>query len=166
MVKMRYLFIISVCIHGLLALSIGQYIQSPVQEISHNFSVTLLTSSKSTNKEINTTPKKIFVNKSQKKNPLTITKPTAENATSVPPVIYNPAPAYPVNARTQGEEGIFSVKILVGVSGKVAHVEIVAIKGKRELFEEELLSTLKTWQFKPCNQEISFEIPISFQLSE
>ncbi len=163
MVKMRYLFIVSFCIHGLLALSIGQYIQNPIQKKAHNFSVTLLTSSKGVGEKVNVSSKKTSINKIQKKKSVT---PTAENAAPMPSVMYNPAPVYPVNAKSKGEEGIFSVKILVSVSGTVEHVEVVTIQGKKELFEEVLLTTLKTWQFNPCDKEMSFEIPISFQLSE
>ena len=41
----------------------------------------------------------------------------------------------------------------------------LTIKGNKELFEEELHKTIKTWKFSPCSKELFFEVPISFQLN-
>ncbi len=161
---MRYLCIGSVCIHGLLAFSIGQYIQNPIQKIQHSFSVTLLTSSKGTGEAARVVSQKISTNKTYKKNSPVINQLTTEAATFVPSVIYNPTPAYPTNAKANNQEGVFSIKLLVNMAGNVERIEIITIKGDKELFEEELLATIKTWKFSPGSKEVSFEIPISFQL--
>jgi TonB family protein len=53
---------------------------------------------------------------------------------------------------------------LVSSAGVVEDVKVVAIKGDKALFEEELLKTMKQWTFNVNGKEASFEIPISFQL--
>jgi len=89
MVKMRYLFIGSVCIHGLLALSIGQYIQCTDKQIPQIFSVTLLTSPKGTNEKVAVPLKKTSINARAKKASV-VNHATIENSASAPIVIYNP----------------------------------------------------------------------------
>lgn len=167
MVKMRFLLIGSVFFHGLIAFSIGQYVSSEKLKTSNSFPIILLSSTKKNDVEMvrSGSSRKVahYQNRkmaSSKENNIVMQTSDALK------VIYNPAPAYPANAKRNGEEGIFSVKIIVGMSGKVEHVELMTIKGKKEFFEEELLRTLKTWQFKPRDREISFEVPISFQLEE
>jgi TonB family protein len=166
MVKMRYLCIGSVCIHGLLALSIGQYTQLSDQKISHSFSVRLLTSSKGIGENVNVSSQKNSANRAQKKSAHVISQVTTENFASAPSVIYNPAPTYPVNAKANGEEGSFSVKLLVSSAGTVKHIEVITIRGDKAPFEEELLKTMKQWTFNVNGKEASFEIPISFQLDQ
>ena len=165
MVKMRFLFVGSVCLHGLLALSIGQYVVSQKHRTSSSFSVVLLSSSKASDlaKASDSASQKIGYRQIKKVTSSKTSHPMVQTS-SVPAAIYNPSPNYPAIAKASGEEGVFSVKILVSANGKVEHVEVVTLKGKKELFEEELLSTLKTWQFNSCEKEVSFEIPISFQL--
>jgi len=167
MVKMRFLFVGSICLHGLIAFSIGQYVSSEKLKTSNNFPIILLSSTKKNDVEMVRSGSSQKVGHYQNKKIVS----SKENHTVVQTsdalkVVYNPAPAYPINAKKNGEEGIFSVKLLVSMSGKVEHVELVIIKGKKEFFEEELLRTLKTWKFKPHDKEISFEVPISFQLEE
>ena len=163
MVKMRYLFIGSVCVHGLLALSIGQYIQCTDKQIPQIFSVTLLTSPKGTNEKVAVPLKKTSINARAKKASV-VNHATIENSASAPIVIYNPSPADPAYAKENGKEGSFSVKLLVSSAGVVEDVKVVAIKGDKALFEEELLKTMKQWTFNVNGKEASFEIPISFQL--
>ncbi len=163
MVKMRYLFIGSVCVHGLLALSIGQYIQCTDKQIPQIFSVTLLTSPKGTNEKISVPLKKTSINARANKSSV-VNHATIENAASAPIVIYNPSPTYPAYAKENGKEGSFSVKLLVSSAGIVEDVKVLAIKGDKALFEEELLKTMKQWTFNVNGKEASFEIPISFQL--
>lgn len=167
MVKMRVLFISSVCIHGLLAFSIGQYVLSEKTKIPTSFPVILLSSTKKADAEtVNSgSSQKFGYRKIKKVNSSKANYPVVQTV-DAPEVIYSPDPVYPVNARNSGEEGIFSVKVLVNMAGKVEQVKVVAIKGKKKLFEEELLATLKTWEFKPREKEISFEIPILFQLEK
>lgn len=164
MVKMRYLCISSVCIHGLLAFSIGQYIQSPQQQELPHFSVTLLTSPKGVEEKVHVASQKRVRDKVKKQSSAEDNQSTTEVAPFVPSVMYNPAPAYPPNAKANGQEGEFSVKLLVNIAGNVEHIEVIAIKGSQELFEEELQATIKTWKFSPSSKEVSFEIPISFRL--
>ena len=163
MVKMRYLFIGSVCIHGLLALSIGQYIQCTDKQISQIFSVTLLTSPNGTNEKVDVPLKKTSINARAKKASV-VNNATIENSASAPIVIYNPSPAYPANAKENGKEGSFSVKLLISPAGVVEDIKVFTIKGDKTLFEEELLKTMKLWIFNVNGKEASFEIPISFQL--
>ena len=160
---MRYLFISSACIHGLLAFSIGQYIQSPQQHELPNFSVTLLTSPKGGEEKVQAASQKKVSDK-VKKSSSEITPSTSEATPFVPSIMYNPAPAYPPHAKANGKEGEFLVKLLVNKDGSIKHIEVISIKGDKELFEEELLNTLKTWKFSPSNKEVSFEIPLSFKL--
>ncbi len=159
MVKIRYLLIGSVCIHGLLALSIGQYIQCTDKQIPQIFSVALLTSPKGTNEKVTVPLKKTSINACAKKASV-VNHATVEVSASAPIVIYNPSPAYPAYAK----EGSFSVKLLVSSAGIVEDVKVVTIKGDKALFEEELLKTMKQWTFNVNGKEASFEIPISFQL--
>ncbi len=163
MVKMRYLFIGSVCVHGLLALSIGQYIQCTDKQMPQVFSVTLLTSPKGTTEKVAVPLKKTSINARAKKASV-INHAAIQNSASAPIVIYNPSPAYPVYAKENGKEGSFSVKLLVSPEGIVEDVKVVTIKGDKALFEEELLKTVKMWIFNVNGKEASFEIPISFQL--
>ena len=118
MVKMRYLFIGSVCVHGLLALSIGQYIQCTDKQMPQVFSVTLLTSPKGTTEKVAVPLKKTSINARAKKASV-INHATIENSASAPIIIYNPSPAYPVYAKENGKEGSFSVKLLVSSAGIV-----------------------------------------------
>lgn len=179
---MRYLCISSVCIHGLLAFSIGQYTPSSLQPKHMNFSLTLLTSPGEINKKApckvecistSSTPKpdlklsKIISleNVNTTKNNPHIASSITEASAVTPAVIYNPAPTYPARAKANGQEGEFSIKLRVNTAGNVEHIEVISIKGNKELFEEELHKTIKTWKFSPCSKELFFEVPISFQLN-
>lgn len=165
MVKKRYLCIGSVCIHGLLAFSVGPYIHGTSKELKNTFSVILLKSVKSTGVKANVTSQKNSMTKAQKQSSPSI-KSLTENTTFVPIILHNPAPIYPDSARASGQEGIFSIKLVVSPSGNVEHIEIVTIKGNKEFFEEELLKAIKNWKFNSCGKQMVFEIPISFQLDE
>lgn len=185
MVKMRYLCIASVCIHGLLAFSIRQYSRGLTQQAHQHFSVTLLTSPKGTDEKIPSPIEHVSVSKSKTFSPeldpksskiisrenvnttkssSNINPSTTETTAITPSVMYNPAPKYPVNAKANGQEAEFTVKLRVNIAGNIEHIEVISIKGNKELFEQELLKTIKTWKFSPCGKEVSFEIPISFQL--
>ena len=78
--------------------------------------------------------------------------------------MYNPAPSYPAVAKANSQEGVFLVKILVSPSGDVENIKISTIKGSLQLFEHELLTTIKTWKFSPGNKQMYFKVPISFLL--
>ena len=165
MVKMRYVFIVSLCIHGLLAFSMVQTPKS-FSQIQQTFSLALLSTSKETVEKVELVPTKISSARFKKKkvNPVAH-KSIKNNNFLTPTVIYSPVPHYPDSARASGQEGVFSVKIFVGIAGNVEGVEIKTIKGNLQIFEEELLKTIKTWKFNPSHKQLSFEIPVSFELS-
>jgi TonB family protein len=161
----------SVCIHGLLAFSIRQYNHGSTQQAHQHFSITFLTLPKGNEKKptrhaelISTSRIAPSRNDRLKKNSVEMNPSPTKTTAVIPSVMYNPAPMYPASAKAGGQEGEFSVKLWVNTAGDVAHAEVISIKGKKELFEEELLKTIKTWKFTPSSRETSFEIPISFRL--
>lgn len=167
MVKKRFIFLGSVLLHGLLAASIGYYVTSSKHSASKSFSVVWINSS---NKFCALTKVGIVENSSSLQKPdykkRQSTKFTT-NASSDQPaveVIYNPAPIYPAQAKRDGVESSFLVKIFVKESGVVESIEIITVKGEKEIFEEAIITALKTWRFKTENRKASFEVPISFQL--
>ena len=164
MVKKRYVFVSSLCVHGLLAISLGQYISNVQQQEPQRFSVTLLTSSKGAREPVQVVHKKTAHHKVITKSGAVVNQSTTEAVAFMPSVLYNPAPAYPASAKANGYEGEFSVRFWVNMAGNVERVDVIPIKGDKGLFEEELLKTLKTWKFSPCDKPVSFEVPISFRL--
>lgn len=170
MVKMRFIFLGSVLLHGLLAFSIRQYVTNSKNFAAKSFSSIEWVSSSAKPKDLkkisvseNNTPSANFSNE---KN---ILESVVEDypVTEIPEeVVYNPPPIYPNKARREGLEGAFLVKIFVNEDGAVESVEIGALEGRREIFEESIMTALKTWKFKAKNKKISFEVPISFQLDQ
>lgn len=168
MVSMRFIFIGSVFLHGLLAFSIAHYgVHLKKGNPTTHFSVVWGMPDKKTNATQKTKSREdssfsvdidqgrdIAANVSE--NPLLLS-PSVE-------IIANSAPVYPGQARREGAEGDFLVKIIINEGGTVESMEIKTIKGDKEIFEQAIFAALKTWKFKPKNKKIALDVPISFQL--
>lgn len=165
MVKKRYFFIISVLIHGVLAYSISPSLRTH-GNIQHYFLVTLQShpqESRALPERIKTSPYQI---KKKKGIPTTHKTTKVENLSPGPFLLHSPPPKYPKNAKANGQEAVFCVKILVAPSGDIEKIDIKTIKGEIDLFEEEIRNTINSWKFSPHIERISFEIPISFLLDQ
>lgn len=87
-----------------------------------------------------------------------------------PNYLKNPAPAYPLEARQKGWEGVVIVKVLVDKSGRPVRTEKEKSSGY-EVLDRSALKTIKTWRFRPAQigaltVESSVRIPIRFELEE
>jgi periplasmic protein TonB len=69
-----------------------------------------------------------------------------ENATA-PVALSNPQPSYPEQARGAGVEATVVVKFVVTEAGDVTNVVIV--RG-HPLFDEAVLSAIRSWRYKPA----------------
>jgi len=162
MVKMCYVFLISIGLHSLLAFSLQQHAMPKTANLQ-SFPVTLITSQESKiNQAPNVIKKAPLNNKPSKINTTKIT----QNKTASPTAIYNPAPDYPEFAKINSQEGKFMITLTVDFAGNVEQVNIETITGNQELFEAELLKTFTTWKFAASTENAKFTLPISFLLDE
>ncbi|MCE2715792.1 MAG: TonB family protein [Pseudomonadota bacterium] len=167
MVKMRFIFLGSILLHGLLAISISQYITGSKYSEPNSFSIKWIDSQ---NKPADQQKFAITENSSllqrsdHKKIKEVASSSVTDSNVDVAKIIYNPAPAYPAQAKSEGIEGFFLVKMLVNENGVVELIEISTLKGQKEIFEEAIIVALKTWKFTSADKKTSFEVPISFQL--
>lgn len=80
----------------------------------------------------------------------------------------NPAPAYPSASRSQSEQGVVVLRVLVDASGAAERVELRKSSGHERL-DESARDTVKRWRFVPArqgDQAVSawVLVPISFSL--
>lgn len=168
MVKMRFIFLGSVLLHGLLALSIGQYVTNSKKSSVNNFSVVWINSNHNPHDlmkiSINESASSFQKNDYKKNKKPMIAREKSSLMHSQTEIVHSPSPIYPTQAKREGIEGFFLVKMIVNENGDVESMQINTLQGRKEVFEETIFSSLKEWKFKPGNKKMSFEIPISFQL--
>jgi len=80
----------------------------------------------------------------------------------------NPGPAYPYVSRKAREEGVVLLKVLVGVDGRAARLELEESSGFDRL-DKAALKTVNTWRFIPASQggeprEAWVLVPVTFSL--
>lgn len=80
----------------------------------------------------------------------------------------NPAPAYPALARRAGEQGVVTLRVLVGVQGVATNIEIETSSRSRRL-DQAAVAAVRLWRFIPAQQgdkprEAWVVIPITFTL--
>lgn len=80
----------------------------------------------------------------------------------------NPAPAYPDDARRQGEQGRVLLRVFVNAVGAVEQVALRKSSGHPSL-DQAALETVKTWRFVPAGRGTEavaawVVVPISFSL--
>lgn len=172
MVKMSYLFLASLCLHGLMTLLLKSNTDITNQKKLQNFEITLI--SQKINKKENATTTQIKksvkkyisnIDKTKKTKEVSIAN-NNENSNMAPSIIYGPYPNYPEHAKANGQEGEFSVTLKVNTDGSVEQVIIKTIRGDLVWFEADLLKIFKTWKFAPCKRSTDFSIPITFLLDE
>ncbi len=170
MVKMPYLFLASLCLHGFMTFLLKDNICHANPKKLQTVEIALIPLP--INKNIKTTQ----ITRSVKKNISNLDKikkieevkySTNTNDNEIAPsVIYGPYPNYPEHAKANGQEGEFSVTLKVNTGGNVEQVNIETIRGDLAWFEADLLKIFKTWRFGPCKKNSDFSIPITFLLGE
>lgn len=80
----------------------------------------------------------------------------------------NPKPSYPRLSKRMGEQGEVRLRVLVGVDGRVASVQLSRSSGFERL-DEAAMESVKQWRFKPATQggetlETWVEVPVKFVL--
>lgn len=94
---------------------------------------------------------------------------TAESTrTDVPVPVSRPAPAYPLNALRNRDEGTVVVRIEVDAEGKVDGVRVLSRSGSREL-DRAAVQAARRWTFRPAMRDGkpvpgAVEAPITFSL--
>ena len=170
MVKMPYLFLASICLHGFMTFLLKDSICPTSPRKLQNFEITLIPIQ--INKNIKTTGNTKIIKKNIsnvdkiKKIEEAATAKNTENNKISPSVIYAPYPNYPEHAKANGQEGEFSVTLKVNTYGSVEQVTIKSIKGQLSWFEADLLKVFKTWKFAACKKSTDFSIPVTFLLDE
>lgn len=170
MVKMPYLFLASLCLHGFMTFLLKDSVCPTNQKKLQTFEIALIPL------QINNNIKTTQITGSVKKNIANADKikkfKEAESSTNTsdneiaPSVIYGPYPNYPEHAKANGQEGEFSVTLKVNTDGSVEQVIIKTIRGDLAWFEADLLKIFKTWKFIPCKRSTDFSIPVTFLLNE
>ncbi len=67
------------------------------------------------------------------------------------PVATNVAPPYPEEARAAGLQGRVTLRLRIGVDGRVASLKILKSSGTASL-DESALATVKQWRFEPARR--------------
>ncbi len=170
MVKMPYLFLASICLHGFMTFLLKDSICPTSPRKLQKFEIALIPL------QINKNIKTIESTRSVKKNIANVDKikkieetantKNTENNNISPSVIYGPYPNYPEHAKANGQEGEFSVTLKVNAGGNVEQVIIAVVRGDLAWFETGLLKVFKTWKFATCTKSTDFSIPIAFLLDE
>ena len=80
----------------------------------------------------------------------------------------NPAPAYPRMSKRLGEQGTFTVRVLINTEGRAEQAEIRTSSGYSRL-DEAALETVKRWRYVPgkragAPEAMWFNVPIRFVL--
>ena len=83
----------------------------------------------------------------------------------------NPPPAYPAAARRRAEQGVVTIRVLVGEDGGVERAELVESSGYDALDETALATVRTRWRFVPARRAgVAIEswvlVPIRFALTE
>lgn len=81
----------------------------------------------------------------------------------------NTQPKYPPRARAKGIEGRVVLSVLVGADGGVKNVSVYSATPEG-VFEEEVLSAVRTWSFEPALYKgqpvpMTFKLPLAFALN-
>jgi periplasmic protein TonB len=83
----------------------------------------------------------------------------------------NPPPAYPTAARRRAEQGVVTIRVLVGDDGRVERAELAESSGHDALDEAALATIRERWRFIPARRAgVAIEswvlVPIRFALTE
>ena len=82
--------------------------------------------------------------------------------------LHNPAPAYPLIARRNGEQGTVTLRVLVARDGATARVSVERSSGYAHL-DRSALEAVREWRFVPAREqgepvEVWMLVPIAFRL--
>ena len=88
----------------------------------------------------------------------------------LPGYLRNPAPPYPLQSRSRGEEGTVVVRVEILPSGRCGTVATVRSSGYARL-DQAAVQAVRRWVFKPAVRwshpiELQVEIPITFRLTD
>ncbi|HYL57771.1 MAG TPA: energy transducer TonB [Candidatus Acidoferrales bacterium] len=83
----------------------------------------------------------------------------------------NPPPAYPAAARRRAEQGVVTIRVLVGDDGRVERAELAESSGYDALDDAALATVRERWRFIPARRaglpiESWVLVPIRFALTE
>jgi protein TonB len=67
------------------------------------------------------------------------------------PVATNPAPLYPEESRAAGQQGNVTLRLRIGVDGRVETLKLLQSSGVSSL-DESALTTVKKWRFEPARR--------------
>lgn len=67
------------------------------------------------------------------------------------PVATNVAPPYPEEARAAGQQGTVTLRLRIGVDGRVESLKLLTSSGTPSL-DESALATVKQWRFEPAHR--------------
>ena len=91
-----------------------------------------------------------------------------DRCTTIPRIIYSPAPEYSDQARKAKREGICTLTLIVGVDGHASDVKVVSGLGMG--LDEKAIEVVKKWKFgsatrkgKPVPAKIAVEIDFACQ---
>ena len=75
----------------------------------------------------------------------------AEDSPLPQPVATNAAPPYPEEARAAGLQGKVTLRLRIGVDGRVESLKLLASSGAPSM-DESALATVKQWRFEPARR--------------
>jgi protein TonB len=87
-----------------------------------------------------------------------------------PNYLKNPAPAYPIRARNQGQQGLVELEVEINSDGSVKNLRLKKSSGYFML-DDAALSAVKQWEFLPANRGGVFvdsrvAVPVRFRLAD
>ena len=94
---------------------------------------------------------------------------TSGSLTSKPAYLHNPHPPYPEPSRKAGHTGVVILRVSVGVSGRVAAVNLIKSSGY-SLLDDGALTTVRSWVFRPARRggrpvATQVDVPVRFSLN-
>jgi TonB family protein len=111
-----------------------------------------------------------LLDEATRKNLGLVSDAAARQSGERPRFVYQPAPAYPEEARQQGWEGTVTLHLELRTDGTVGNVQVARSSG-HEVLDTAARETAKTWKHTPVTQEVEqgtrwAEINLTFKLDK